>query len=81
MRLSRDEATVNQARVMMTRQLEQMVHLVEDLLDVNRISSGKLELRLREVDLGQVLSDAVETSRPMLLQKKQHLDLELPRNR
>jgi len=78
MRLSRDPKTVEQARTVITRQLEQMVHLVEDLLDVSRISSGKLELRTAEVDLGDVLSDAVETSRPILLQKGHHLDLELP---
>ena len=78
MRLSQDQETVEQARAMMTRQLEQMVHLVEDLLDVSRISSGKLELRTTEVDLGDVLSDAVETSRPILQHKGHHLDLELP---
>ncbi len=58
--------SVEQTRGMMERQLEQMVRLVDDLLDVSRITRDKLELRRERVDLATVLNNAVETSRPLL---------------
>ena len=67
MRLSSGSGTAaEQARAMMERQLGQMVHLVDDLLDVSRISRGKLELRKERVELAAVLNNAVETSRPLI---------------
>ena len=53
---------VEQARGMMERQLGQMVRLIDDLLDVERITRGKLELRKERVDLASVLASAVETA-------------------
>ena len=50
---------------MMERQVGQMVRLVDDLLDVCRISRGKLELRKERVELAAVVQQAVETSRPL----------------
>ena len=55
-----------QTRTMMERQLGQMVHLVDDLLDVSRISQGKLELRKQRIELATVLNTAVETARPLI---------------
>ena len=52
------------ARTMMERQLAQMVHLIDDLLDLSRISRGKIELRKERVELAKVMQQAVETSRP-----------------
>ena len=49
---------------MMERQLGQMVHLVDDLLDLSRISLGKIELRKERVELGKVIQQAVETQSP-----------------
>jgi PAS domain S-box-containing protein len=51
---------------MMERQVEQLVRLVDDLLDVARITSGKLELRLASTDLNTVVSNALETCAPVL---------------
>lgn len=51
---------------MMDRQLSQLVRLVDDLLEVSRITSGKIELRKELVDLRQVIAGAVETSRPLI---------------
>jgi PAS domain S-box-containing protein len=48
------------------RQVQQMVRLLEDLLDVSRISHGKLELRAERVNLASVIQSALETSRPLL---------------
>ena len=66
------------ARDVIERQLGQMVHLVDDLLDVSRISQGKLELRRSRVDLAEVLKTAVETSRPLVDASRHALDVQLP---
>lgn len=49
----------------MDRQLKHMVRLIDDLLDISRISRGRIELHLQEVDLRDVLQQAVETTRPL----------------
>jgi len=49
---------------MMDRQVGQLVRLVDDLLDVSRISRGKIDLRVEDIDLTSVISDAVEAARP-----------------
>lgn len=56
----------DRAVAMMGRQLGQMVQLVDDLMDVSRISRGKLELKRERVPLAGVLESAVETSRPLI---------------
>ncbi len=66
MRLSSDTSSIEKARAMMERQLGHMVRLVDDLLDISRISRGKLQLRKEPIDLSIVLSNAVETSRPII---------------
>ena len=66
MQLSRDDAMHDKARKIIERQLKQMVHLVDDLLDVSRISQGKVELRLEQVDVGDAVLAAIETSRPLI---------------
>lgn len=58
--------TVKQVQVMMERQLTHMVRLVDDLLDMSRISRGKIELRLESVELSSVIEQAIETSRPLI---------------
>ncbi len=73
-----DAATKKQATAVMQRQIEQMVRLVEDLLDVARISSNKLELRKGRIDFESVVRTAVETSRPVLEEGDHELDLILP---
>jgi PAS domain S-box-containing protein len=53
---------LEKTRQMMERQVQHMVHLVDDLLDVARISTGKVELRRKRMDLKEVVATAVETS-------------------
>ena len=60
------------------RQIGQMARIVDDLLDVSRISRGKLELRKGRVTLQQVLQGAVETSRPLIDQSHHHLEVRMP---
>jgi len=57
---------VPQTIAMMDRQLGHMIHLVDDLLDVARISGGKLELRKARTHLAAVLGSAVESSKPLI---------------
>ena len=63
---------------MMERQLKQMVRLVDDLLDVSRITRGKLELRRERVELASVVRDAVEASRPLIDRQGHELTVTLP---
>jgi PAS domain S-box-containing protein len=73
-----DPAAVGQAREMMERQMRHMVRLVDDLLDVSRITGGKLELRKQRVDLAAVVRTAVETSRPLIEAAGHELAVTLP---
>jgi CheY-like chemotaxis protein len=73
-----DAAALERARAMMERQLGQMVRLVDDLLDVSRISEGKLMLRRERAQLATVLQSAVETSRPLLDASQHELSVVLP---
>lgn len=67
MKLARaDDNVVEESRAMMERQLEQMVRLIDDLLDVSRISRGKITLQRQRVELAAVVRQAVETSRPLI---------------
>ncbi|MFL6621685.1 MAG: PAS domain-containing protein [Sulfurifustis sp.] len=70
-----------QARLMMERQTAQMVRLIDDLLDVSRISRNTLELRKEWVDLGAIVQTAVETSRPLVEAAGHTLTVELPSER
>jgi PAS domain S-box-containing protein len=80
MRLSGgDGVTVDQTRTMMERQLAQMVRLVDDLMDVSRISRGKIELQKERVELAAVVHSAVETSRPLIEQMGHELTVTLPK--
>jgi PAS domain S-box-containing protein len=73
-----DESAVAQARTMMERQLIQMVRLIDDLLDVSRITRGKLDLRKERVELAHVLSSAVETARPLIEAAGHELTVQSP---
>ena len=79
MRLSGDNpAAVRKVRDMMERQVGHMVHLIDDLLDVARISGGKLELKRERADLKRVLASAVETSAPLIDAARHQLHVSLP---
>ena len=66
------------AREMMERQLKHLVRLVDDLLDIARISSGKVELKKERVTLKNVLSSAVETSMPLITSAGHTLEVHVP---
>jgi PAS domain S-box-containing protein len=60
------------------RQVSHLVRLVDDLLDVSRISTGKFELRLDQVEISSIIQQAVETSRPGIEAAKHQLTMNLP---
>lgn len=68
----------SRTRDMMERQLAHLVRLVDDLLDVSRVSRGRLELRFEPVTLDRVLADALEASQPAIDAAGQQLVLDLP---
>jgi len=79
MRLSEGEPElVEQARSMMERQLTHLVRLIDDLMDVNRITQGKLELRKERLQLAAVVDIAVETSHAIIERMGHHLTVALP---
>lgn len=63
---------------MMERQVAQMVRLIDDLLDVSRITRGKLALRRERVELAAIVNSAVETSRPLIEAAGHELAVTLP---
>ncbi|MBC7939514.1 MAG: hypothetical protein H7Z19_07065 [Chitinophagaceae bacterium] len=78
MKRSPDASHVVAARDMMERQVGQMVRLIDDLLDVSRISSCKIELRKERHDLRAIVDAALETSRPVVDAAQHGLTVQLP---
>jgi CheY-like chemotaxis protein/two-component sensor histidine kinase len=77
-RCGNDEATAAHARATMHRQMKHMVRLVDDLLDVSRISHGTIELRKERVQMGPIVQHAIEAVRPLCESAEQKLIVELP---
>ena len=78
LRRAGDTRMHEKALEMMERQLKHMVHLVDDLLDIARISSNKVELRRERLELASVLAGAVETSMPVINAAGHTLELHTP---
>ena len=74
----RSEAACEQARSVLERQLKQMTRLIDDLLDLSRISHGKLELRREHVSLRAIVDSAVEMTRPVFEAQEHRLEIDLP---
>jgi PAS domain S-box-containing protein len=66
------------AREVITRQVDHLAHLVDDLLDVARISEGKIALRREDVNLGAVIGQAIETAAPLISARGHRLEVRLP---
>jgi PAS domain S-box-containing protein len=66
------------SRDVIGRQVDQLTRLVDDLLDVSRISRGKIKLQISPVDMATVLAGAVETSRPVIDARLHRLTVHLP---
>ncbi len=78
LRKEKDGAVANKTLAMMERQLSHMVRLIDDLLDVSRITGGKIVLRREQVLLNAVLEQAVEATRSLLDAAGHAFDMEFP---
>ncbi|HEY7376897.1 MAG TPA: ATP-binding protein [Polyangia bacterium] len=72
-----DEPVRSAFQAVIARQVQHMKRLLDDLLDVSRVSQGKIDLRKQRVDLAGLLLQAVEVSRPIMLEKHQQLAMTL----
>jgi signal transduction histidine kinase len=78
MRLRGDPAFAAE-RAIIERQVRHMSRLVDDLLDVSRVTRGKLELRREPVELGAVVERAIEMASPLFEQGGHHVTVDVPR--
>src|SRR5215210_604942 len=78
LRLASDPDLIDKSREIMDRQLSHMVRLIDDLLDISRISLNKMELRRTRVVLADAVSSAVETARPAIQEAGHELTISLP---
>jgi signal transduction histidine kinase len=77
-RMKSAEPTVVQAVEVMDRQVVHLVRLVEELLEVSRISQGRITLKKEPVELERVISLGVETARPLITARNQTLEVIVP---
>jgi PAS domain S-box-containing protein len=75
---SPDQELIGQARQTMHRQLRNLERLVDDLLDISRITQDKLELRRQRVELAPLVQQAVEACRPLADAAGHRLSIDLP---
>ena len=73
-----DRARFSEARMVIERQVTHLVRLIDDLLDISRISHGKVGLRPERVSLASVVESALEAARPLFLSRQHALEVVLP---
>jgi len=78
LRLSPTHEGADRMHEMMDRQLTQLVRLIDDLLDVSRVSRGKIELKKELIDVKRVIALAIETSAPVIEAGHHQLTVEMP---
>ena len=78
LRLTRSDERGTHIWDMMDRQVSHMVRLVDDLMELSRITRGKIDLRMESVELAPVIAAAVEASRPLIEGAKHHLTVDVP---
>ena len=81
LQMTGDDPELGQLCDMMGRQVNHLVRLVDDLMEVSRITRGKIELRMERADLGAVVRTAVEASRPLIEAAGHHLAIAIPPRR
>lgn len=67
------------AREVIATQIQRMTRLIDDLMDVSRITSNKLTLRVERVELARVIEEALTTSRPFIDESQHQLSVVLPK--
>jgi signal transduction histidine kinase len=81
LKMSSDEESRNWASDVVERQVRQLVRLIDDLLDVSRITSGKIRLRKDHVEAGPILDQAIESARPLIDERGHMLDVSIEEGR
>jgi len=79
LKMSNAEENINFAKGVVERQVTQLTRLIDDLLDVSRITSGKIRLRREFLDAAPVLDLAIEAARPLIDERKHELILSVDR--
>jgi two-component system CheB/CheR fusion protein len=74
------DATVRHAREVIERQAAQMSHLLDDLLDMSRVTRNVIELQRARIDLRELLSEATATAQPLLTNLQHRLTVSIPPN-
>ncbi|MFZ6655441.1 ATP-binding protein [Undibacterium sp. TJN19] len=69
--------TARKERAVIERQVQHLVALVDDLLDVSRVTQGKIELRKKVIEVGEVVANAIETISPLIEGKLHHLTVDV----
>ncbi len=77
---AKSEEADRRAREIMERQIRHMVHLIDDLLDISRVSRGKVELKKERVAVQSLVESALETSRPLIEVAQHELSVQLPQD-
>ena len=65
-------------RAIIERQIKHLTRLVDDLLDISRVTRGKVELHRRPIELSEAVARAIEIASPIIEQREHHLELDLP---
>jgi signal transduction histidine kinase/ActR/RegA family two-component response regulator len=78
LQILRMEGINTRAQDVLERQVAHVMRLVDDLLDVSRITSGKIELRKEPIELASVVTRAVEMTRPLLERRRNRLTIDVP---
>jgi PAS domain S-box-containing protein len=78
LRVARDGETAEKTREIIERQLAHMVRLVDDLLDLSRVTRGKIQLERERVDIASIVGSALEASRPLIEAAGLELTVRLP---
>ena len=73
-----EDASLKQCRSIIERQIGQLKHLVDDLLEVSRITTGSVRLRQEQINLSDIVERAVETAQPLIRQHRHQLKVSLP---
>ena len=76
--VANDAPKLEQLRTLIERQVQQLVRLIDDLMDLSRIRSGKVSVRRQPITLDSVLAAAVETAQPNMDERRHQLTVTIP---
>ncbi|HEY0512116.1 MAG TPA: ATP-binding protein [Thermoanaerobaculia bacterium] len=79
MRLRGDD-TLLKERTVIERQVHHLIRLVDDLLDVSRITRGKIELKRERIEMAEIVAKAIEMASPLIEQRQHQLTVDVPRH-